>query len=144
MLRKSICGFAAGLGLLCMTSVGHANDLTQEEIVPAGQGGEPTGAQPVVSENSQEGAAASEQCVGRDTIRFQLPPPRKCRRLRGKNFVTVSFDVDADGRTQNVEVTEYSKKCFVNVAKKAVRQWRYSCEDSNRNDVEVTITYVIN
>ncbi len=58
----------------------------------------------------------------------RIPPafPDKCGRLSpGEYVVVVKFDVNASGKTENIEVIETTHSCFDKAAIKSIEKWTY-------------------
>ena len=58
----------------------------------------------------------------------RIPPmfPKRCGRFSAGSYtVKVQFDVNAAGKTENIEVIETTHPCFDRAATKSVEEWRY-------------------
>ena len=84
---------------------------------------------------------AERNCATDDFIRMPPAFPPNCMRHRGKNSVTLRFDIDGDGVPQNIEAIESTQKCFIRPAKKSVSEWRYKCDGVGKEGVEATVTF---
>lgn len=60
----------------------------------------------------------------------------------GPQTVTVRYDVNRDGRVENVGVVESTNPCFDDVSVATVRGWSYK-ERRAQSDLETTFTYVL-
>lgn len=107
--------------------------LGQENVDAAGSSSEETPAQKETIINAG--------CESETIFRLPAPFPQQCRRFKDEQYVKLQFDIDGKGRTRNIEVVEYSEKCFVSASVSAVKQWRYSCSSYNSQDVETVMNF---
>jgi TonB family protein len=71
----------------------------------------------------------------------RTPPryPRRCSKpSRRLDFVEVSYDVAADGRTENVEIVRSSDPCFEKAVRRSVGNWRYDAAALTREGVKAS------
>ncbi len=76
----------------------------------------------------------------------QVPPeyPRGAERRKIEGSVTLTFDVDASGKTSNIAVVDASMPgVFDKAAEKALEQWRFE-EGQTGNAISVTIDFKLN
>ncbi len=97
--------------------------------------------------------AQDEETPATPKYRVAPPYPTACYPEAGAEIapqtVTLMFDVDRDGRVENVRVRESSDPCFEDVATSTAHTWTYEPRRVNgsaraQEDLEVTVTFVMN
>jgi outer membrane biosynthesis protein TonB len=68
-------------------------------------------------------------------------PVRCMRKMRGRESVTLMFDVSTSGEVENVRVSEATNRCFVDAAKEALYGSKYEPTVTGARNMETTVTF---
>lgn len=79
-------------------------------------------------------------------VRIEPRYPQEAAQKRIEGFVKLQFDVDADGKTQNIRVIEAQpEKVFEKESVRALERWRYqpSSDAAGNQDLQIQLTFAL-
>jgi len=95
----------------------------------------------IVSDDLAPTAQPVTQCSA-ETIRIPPRFPARCLSVPGdEHQVTVQFDINDVGATENIEVIDYSDSCFAEAAEASVQSWLYACEETGQTGKKTRIKF---